>query len=310
MGRGIRNRTDFCHRLRGAAATLAFALWLGVVPVAAQVNTETIWDEEAEGLVGALSLDLVLKSGNNDLSLLGTTLRVQYATDPEEGRDDPEAAPDGESGTGRSLEAVKASDEQEETAATLDGPRDIYAFFGSFERGESSGRRIASSGFAYASWVRMLTPRFGWGVLAQHQFDEFTLLDQRSLLGVGVRHVRRPTPSLEMQLGTGYFYEYEELDVPPGGPDEQESYAHRWLNFLVLGATFDEDRVSFVNTLYVQPRFDAFDDYRILDEAELSVRLTARMSLGLSANLRYDSRPPAGIESTDYGLVNRLRVSF
>lgn len=265
----------------------------------AQINTEDVIDEDKSGFGGGFSLDLVLRSGNTDLWLLGTSVKLQYVTPRDEG-----ATEAGDDVTEKvAVQASVVGDEAWE-------PRTMYALLANYERGESEGNTISEHGFVFANRIRMMSPRFGWHLFAQHQFDDFILLDQRSLLGGGIRFVHRPATWATIQLGTGYMYEYEEISVPEGALDDPETHNHRMANFMVADVDLVEDRLKLINTLYFQPRFDQFDDYRILDEAEIQVMITESVSLGLSASFRYDSHPPTGIGSTDFGLVNRLRVSF
>src|SRR5690606_18167583 len=116
--------------------------------------------------------------------------------------------------------------------------------------------------------------------------------------------------SMTVEVGTGYMYEYEERDVPPTGPDAQRTWEHRSVTFLLTGFALADGRVSIENSFFVQPRFDEPGDYRILDEAEVMITITDRLSLGTSLSVRYDRRPPTGVETTDVSLASRLRFRF
>lgn len=281
------------------AALALIAALLPAPPAAAQINTEDVIEDDASGFGGEFGLDLVLRSGNTDLWLLGTSVKLQYAT-PRAG-DVPDAAD--EDPPDVAIEARVVDEEAWE-------PRTMYALVTNYERGESEGNTISEHGFVFANRIRMMSQRLGWHLFAQHQFDDFILLDQRSLLGAGIRLVRRPTPWATIQFGTGYMLEYEDLSLPDDTPVDSTHYNHRMANFMVAEASLIEDRLNLVNTLYLQPRIDELDDYRVLDEAEIQVMITESVSLGLSGTFRYDSHPPPGIDSTDVGLVNRLRVQF
>ena len=125
-----------------------------------------------------------------------------------------------------------------------------------------------------------------------------------------MRYRRQPSDEISVEVGSGYMYEHERLDVAPGGPDEREQETSRWVSFLITGFDLVDGKLSIVNSLFVMPSFDDFDDYRLLDEVEVMVGVTQRVALGLSLRLEHDSRPPSTVEETDVALAGRLRWRF
>jgi hypothetical protein len=70
------------------------------------------------------------------------------------------------------------------------------------------------------------------------------------------------------------------------------------------------DTVSFINTVYLQPRLDDFGDTRILDDAALAFQITEGLTFSTAFNLRYDSRPPDGIGDLDLSLRNAISLTL
>jgi len=274
--------------MKKAALPLAVVcLLLSPDDATAQVNTERLTREAtAPGLSGRLDFDLASQSGNVDLLSLRGDFLLQYASGP---RQDPDGS------------------EPEPTDFPI---RNIYMFNVSREFARVNDQLVSDRGFAFASWTHRFTPAVGVDVIGQAEYDEFTLLDRRVLAGAAIRYRREPSESITVEVGTGYVYEYEDLDVPPTGPDQQETWAHRSVTLLLTGFALVDDRVSIDNSFFIQPRFDAPSDYRILDEAEVMITITDLLSLGTSLRVRYDSQPPTGIERTDVSLASRLRFRF
>lgn len=63
------------------------------------------------------------------------------------------------------------------------------------------------------------------------------------------------------------------------------------------------------NTLYYQPRFDAFDDFRFLEELEVMSRVATQFMFGATLSVLYDSAP-TGVVPTDLRLVSTLRIDL
>jgi putative salt-induced outer membrane protein YdiY len=78
---------------------------------------------------------------------------------------------------------------------------------------------------------------------------------------------------------------------------------------LALAVRLD-DGLRFTSTTYVQPRFDAPEDYRLLDESAFEANLGKRLTAKVSIVVRYDSEPPTGVHPTDVDVRNSLGATF
>lgn len=105
------------------------------------------------------------------------------------------------------------------------------------------------------------------------------------------------------------MYEFEDLDANEVKNHPATVNVVRWSNYLNVRLTLTES-TNFINTVYVQPRVDAFGDVRVLDEAVLAVALTKHLTFTAGVNLRHDSRPPGDVKKTDLSMRNGLTVSF
>jgi putative salt-induced outer membrane protein YdiY len=143
-------------------------------------------------------------------------------------------------------------------------------------------------------------------VFYQRQVNRFIDLKSRNLVGVGARFRLFRSDRDALYLGTTPMYEREHLEkshaMKSGG-------TARWSNYIAarLGSVRNLDLTS---TLYYQPRFSELDDFRILEEAALTVDLSAWMALSIRYTLRYDSTPPAGVNKSDQKITQGLTFTY
>lgn len=256
-------------------------LLLAAAPAAGQVNTEKLRSWEADGISGHVDFALRYKSGNVDELLVGSSARVQWA----------------QLGTATSSTAKRPLAE-------------LVYLIGDFTLGIRSEERYKNAGFGHLRWTHVIRRWVATEAFAQAQYNEFIRLQQRYLGGAGVRFEPIHDKHVELTVGTGYMLEFEQNDVPEDGPDAREVLAHRSTSYLSLEVYLEDPAVTLIDTIYVQPRLTDFGDYRILNEAELSVAITDVVSLVASSSLRYDSDPVLDIEKLDLAFLNKLRLSF
>lgn len=248
------------------------------------VNTEQLTEKTFEaGFGGSVSGSFALQSGNVDLLDVGGGAHFQYQTlhpdlDPED-----------------------------------DAPpfiRNRWLLRGSARYASRSDEAYIGRSFAHARWTSMWLRRLGSEVFAQHQFDEFQRLQARLLGGVGARVEPIHFETIRVSAGSGYMLEYERIAPDVAGDDDPESVAHRWTNFVTARASFFEDGLLVQNTVYLQPRFDQFSDFRVLEQFELAVRVTEVLSLGSALSISHDSEPPTNVEPTDISIRQTINLDF
>lgn len=63
-------------------------------------------------------------------------------------------------------------------------------------------------------------------------------------------------------------------------------------------------------TLYVQPRFNEFEDVRVLSETEILISANKHLSFKLSLGVAADTAPPIGVRLVDARRKASIQVSF
>ncbi len=148
----------------------------------------------------------------------------------------------------------------------------------------------------------------------QYQVDEFLLLEQRTLVGGGLRTRVLEAEGGSVHLGAGYMLERETLD-PDRSVEAAGALAHRLSSYIAARWVVGRS-VSLNFTGYVQPRFDDPTDYRLLGEGALEVGLSETFSLLLPLRVRFDSDPTRvregvpPVEAVDFEVQPTLQASF
>lgn len=253
----------------------------------AQVNTERLRSWDVEGFSGNADLSLNLQSGNVSLLTVGSSVRLQYATLHEAERKDARRK-------GKDLIYLIGNLSFGEKGTVEDEPRETFV----------------NNGFAHLRWTRMWLWWVGTELFGQVQYNEFIRLSRRLLGGAGLRVAVVEHENAEVHVGSGYMLEYEALDIPEEDPHPSSTLFHRSTSYFSIKLYLKEPVVALVNTAYVQPRFEDPSDYRLIDDAEISVSITDVFAVVWAFSLRYDSRPPLGVKKLDTAFTHNLRVAF
>ncbi len=83
---------------------------------------------------------------------------------------------------------------------------------------------------------------------------------------------------------------------------------HRTSNYLSM--TLEFERFEIKNTTYYQPNMKEMQDYRILSQSDLLIKLTDNLKFKTGFNYRYDTRPFPGVPKTTYYLSNGILFEF
>lgn len=175
--------------------------------------------------------------------------------------------------------------------------------------GQSNGVRDTNRAFVHVRHIVIVRERRSVELFAQVEHDEFTRLQRRALLGGGLRFRLFEATHDHLDLGVGAMYVQETLDDEPGLTDGGTDYFWR-LNSYLNWQTELNDTVRFVSTAYYQPALDDPEDFRLLADADLKVKLASDLDLKLSLEIAHDSRPPQTVEPTDVRYLTGIELHF
>ncbi len=180
--------------------------------------------------------------------------------------------------------------------------------FGSLQQGRKNSAFFTNKGMAHGRIIRNLTNHILIESFVQKQFNESILLNDRNLVGGGVRFAARlPKSRFNLYLGTGAMWEHER--IKDKATSDITTRIIRSTNYINWTAQLDE-RISTSATGYYQVHVRRVADYRILFEGSILFRLTTKLALPLRINFRYDNEPPTGIRKHDLEIFNGLSYTF
>lgn len=137
----------------------------------------------------------------------------------------------------------------------------------------------------------------------QGQFNKIQKINLRLLAGGGLRFNVIDKINYQLNLGTGFMSEYEELtDVGVSRDVLSTSY-------LSFDAQFNES-VGFNTISYFQPKLIDYGNYRFSNETSLRFRINKYLTFKLIYTLTHDSRNIAEVRKTNYIIKNALQINF
>ena len=167
----------------------------------------------------------------------------------------------------------------------------------------------------HVRYNRELADDWWWEVFAQYEFNQFLLLDRRLLTGTGPRLALMSGEKGGAWVGTSAMFEEERLNAENIAPKEAvQTIMLRASSYLT--ATMKSDQWKQTTTVYFQPRFDDFGDYRLVGEASIEFKLNKAVSFTIDGRYRHDSRPPetpvdaAPVLATDMSIKNGFKVKW
>ncbi|MCB0749900.1 MAG: DUF481 domain-containing protein, partial [Ignavibacteriae bacterium] len=203
----------------------------------------------------------------------------------------------------------------EKTEGNLDGRVDwklngLTTFF-VFESNHEwvNTKRISNEGLLHIRNVTELYNDLKSEIFGQINYDKKILIDNRELLGAGLRYKILKFENSDVNLGTSYMFEHENYNLPENATHLSDVNVHRWSNYLSLYVKLNST-ATLGGVIYYQPMFDDFSDHRILSENSLTVGITELISISVNFRIRHDSDPPDGIKKTDTKTNFGLAIKF
>lgn len=164
--------------------------------------------------------------------------------------------------------------------------------------GWDEGERIFDQALLHLRHVQSLSDFLQAEAFTQIDFNKSRLLTERELIGGGLRLRILRSDKIKLRIAASYFYEHERYDVPENSTHGNNLFTNRISTYLTFEYEIKDD-IKFVSISYIQPQVNNLQDYKILSDNSLIVGLSSFVDLKTSFNLRYDSKPPETIKSTD-----------
>lgn len=180
--------------------------------------------------------------------------------------------------------------------------------FAGLDRLRKGSEEILDNKYFHLRYNYMLREQLRTFHFLQLQTNQNLFLKRRMLLGTGIRYRLAGGEEAGLDVGGGFMLETERLDPDKLGPGEASNTEVLRMANLLAGSGPIGEGSKWTAVVYYQPALDAFEDYRLLGEAGLSVKIINSLDLTLDLTWRHDSRAPVGLKEDDLGL--KTGISF
>jgi hypothetical protein len=141
----------------------------------------------------------------------------------------------------------------------------------------------------------------------QYNNNKEILLLDRALIGSGLRLKLMENDELVMRLGPSIFFEHEVYDLDSLSTHERITNSFR-LNLYYTSLFKIHESLSLLGIIYLQPKIDQFEDFRILFDSAVNINLGKGFDLMVKLEMRYDNIPADNVEKFD--LITKLGLAM
>lgn len=185
------------------------------------------------------------------------------------------------------------------------GSYSFFVFSGGY--GWKDGSQFSNELISHLRNVESLNDFLLIEAFMQFDYNKKRKLLSRELIGAGLRYKILTTDYFKFRLGTSYFFEIEEYDLPDGSIHGKNVKAHRFSSYSTFEIRVKED-MKFSSVTYFQPDIQNFGDYRLISENILSFLINRYFDFNVKFNVRYDTLPPDGIKELD--TITKLGITY
>jgi len=170
---------------------------------------------------------------------------------------------------------------------------------------QAGGVEFENDGFQHIRLSKHINTRFTSETFIQNQFDPVRRIENRKLMGTGVR-VKLIKKNF---VGIAAFYERELLTPDIINPDVRINQDVRLSSYLQFDIDISKN-IQFLSTTYFQPNIKLFSDYRLSTESQLNFQITSNLQITNTVEAMYDSSPASGVNDLTYRLHNGIQYTF
>jgi putative salt-induced outer membrane protein YdiY len=166
-------------------------------------------------------------------------------------------------------------------------------------------QEVSNSLFTQFRYNYFINPKSRFFGFSQIQSNAILLLERRILLGGGYRRnlidiKKDSTKRYELDFSIGIMQEEELLNGVNLPNTEKYHTNYTRAIFSIVGIMDITDKVTIVNTTYFQQYVSDFNDYRLLNETNLMVKINEWLLITVDLEYRFDSEPPSILRDRDF----------
>lgn len=181
----------------------------------------------------------------------------------------------------------------------------IYFLLGNYKLIDSEEGNLQNAWFLHGRFNYKFSEVLRLESFLQGQYNQLLVVEQRNLMGAGLRVKWVDKERFTGYAGNSYMYEVEYSDRAG-----TTNYNHRNSTYFTLSYTPKSQKFSVANTVYYQPLYRDFDDYRILEQFRLDIPLSSWLKVFSTYNYYFDSKTPLNTEEYTSDLNIGVGISF
>lgn len=151
----------------------------------------------------------------------------------------------------------------------------------------SENQDFQNTWFFHIRYNQEFTNLFRIEGFVQSQENKILDVNSRNIVGGGIRLKLISKQESRLYWGNSYMYEVEKNDIL-----NQHFKNHRYSTYISFNAQIPNSPVSITNTLYYQPLFKDFGDYRVSEQFRLDIDVSKKVNLIASFDYFRDSVTP------------------
>lgn len=173
--------------------------------------------------------------------------------------------------------------------------RMIYFLLGNYRLIDTGAENLQNAWFLHGRFNYKFDqlPALRFESFIQGQYNQLLAVEQRNLIGAGMRVKWMDKERFTGYAGNSYMYEIEYSDRAG-----TTSYNHRNSTYLTLSYAAESLKFTVANTVYYQPLYSNLNDYRILEQFRLDIPLSRWFKVFILYNYYFDSKTP--LNTTEY----------
>jgi len=175
---------------------------------------------------------------------------------------------------------------------------DTYFVMGDYNLIRSEGEDFDNKWFVHLRYNHEFNNIVRTELFTQSQRNQIQDVNSRNLIGAGLRlkftlskaqDNGKNDTGIRFYLGNAYMYETERSNTI-----DKTFYNHRHSSYFSFSGHIPKTRLAITNTLYYQPLYKDFSDYRVTNDLQFEIALDENeiLSFTTSFNYNYDSLTP------------------
>lgn len=192
------------------------------------------------------------------------------------------------------------------------GKKNAYYLNGQLNHYEATGDPVISTGYIHFRTNFFRQKTVSYEAYSQFSFDAGRRLDYRGLAGGGIKYQFVKKKGVDIDLGTGLFYEHEKWetfdDISVVVSKSLMKTSSYFKSNLYMSESATLSFISFYQVGY-DPAISAFR-HRISADLYLQFEITQYFSFMVSGSIHYEDKPIIDINKTVYAISNGLAFSF